>query len=331
MNASEREIAERLRGERSLVIVSHENPDGDALGCVAALMLAAEQLGIPHRAFIPGKEGFPAEYAFLPCLSAIERGNLPPGNEDLSLYALDCANAERFDEGTVATYGRTVNIDHHVDNSCWGNLNLVDETAGSTTQVLYRVFEAGGIGISRDMAVALYVGLVTDTGRFQYSNTTPAVHRVAAELQELGVDVNAVFRKVYESIPEERMRLRTRAFERLGFHLDGRLALSVLRLSDFSEMQTSPGATEGVIDDLRTVGTPHVVALLREIEGSEGQKGLLIRGSLRSSDGRVDVARIAHRWGGGGHLRAAGFTSDEPLEAIIESLKDEIELQLAAG
>jgi phosphoesterase RecJ-like protein len=327
VSATEHDIAARLSAESHIVVAAHENPDGDALGCIVALMLAAEHFGVTCSAFVPGTDEFPSEYAFLPRLHEIARGLLPAGAAGVTLYAVDCATPERFDSGLVAGYDCSVNIDHHHDNSRWGDINLVDPAAGSTTELLYRVFRAGGLPITSDVATALYVGLVTDTGRFQYSNTSPAVHRMAADLQECGVDVNDVFHQVYEGLAPKRIGLRTRAFERLSFYMQGRLSVSTLTLKDFVEVGASAAETEGLIDDLRTAGRPHVVALLREVED---QGDVLTRGSLRSSDGRVDVARIANRWGGGGHIRASGFTTQDPPGVVVEALIEETERQLAA-
>jgi phosphoesterase RecJ-like protein len=313
------EMARRLERERRILVTAHESPDGDAIGSVVALMLVARRLGIDCRAFIPGHDPLPAEYAFLKLQDEILRGSLPPGDGS-TLYVLDCATAERVVPGLVAHPGVMINIDHHNDNPAWGTYNLIDREASSTTEVLYKVFTAGGFPLDADIATALYVGLVTDTGRFQYSNTTPAGHRMAAALQETGVDVNAVYRTVFSSYPVGKLRLLGRALDRLTLLLDGRLAVSWLDLHDMVRAQAEDSYAEGIIDSLRTVEGVLVAALLRE-RRSEGD--IEIKVSLRSTDGRVDVSSIAHVWDGGGHVRAAGFTSRDVREAVIRGIERE--------
>ena len=166
-------VAERLRGEKHILVVTHEQPDGDALGSLVALSLVAQSLGAVVDAYVPGDAPFPAEYSFLPGLSSVRRGAPPEVDEDTTVYMLDCASllrsqGDRFEKGAFR-----VNIDHHQDNPGYGELNLLVPDAASTTAVLHDVFKAGGLAVDTAVATALYVGLVTDTGRFQYSNTTP--------------------------------------------------------------------------------------------------------------------------------------------------------------
>ncbi|MFH1833488.1 MAG: DHH family phosphoesterase, partial [bacterium] len=175
------EVAERLRAETRVLLVSHEAPDGDALGSVAALLLVAEGLGIHCQAYIPGTAAFPREYAFLPRLASVLRGAPPPLEPGTTVYLLDCASLLRSNSHGFTGSAPRVNIDHHQDNPGYGELNLIDPAASSTTAILYEVFRAGGFAVDAEVATALYLGLVTDTGRFQYSNTTAAAHRMAAE------------------------------------------------------------------------------------------------------------------------------------------------------
>jgi bifunctional oligoribonuclease and PAP phosphatase NrnA len=312
-------IAGRLAAERDIVVMSHESPDGDAIGAVVALVLVARNLGIACRAYLPGAGPLPPEYAFLPIQGEILRGDLPTLG-DSALYVLDCATPDRVSREFAPHARRAVNIDHHNDNAGWGEVNLVDPGAASTTEILFRVMGEGGLSLDREIATALYVGLVTDTGRFQYANTTPRGHRMAAALQELGVDVNAVYRQVYSSYPPGKLRLLGRALERLTLLLDGRLVVSWLDLDDMSEVGGEDSYAEGIIDSLRAVEGARVAALLRE-RRHEG--GIEIKVSLRSTDGAVDVSSIAHLWEGGGHVQAAGFTSQELRAAVIHGIERE--------
>lgn len=314
------EIAARMKGEGRVLLAVHENPDGDALGSIVATGLVMEQLGVPWTGFVPGHEPFPPELSFLPRLKDLVRGELPePG--DATLYTLDCASAARF--GGEGVRARSwVNIDHHPDNPLYGDLNLVDANASSTTQILYSVVCAGHLPLNAEIGTCLYVGVVTDTGRFQFSNTTAQAHRMAADLQDVGVDVHEVYRQVYENVPIAKVRLNRRAFENLRLLLDGRLAVSVLSVKDFRETGAEPGYTEGVIDGIRTIAGVRVAALVREKLTPAGEPELRV--SLRSTDGKINVSDIAHTWGGGGHVRAAGYTFHGQTEEAIAQLEREV-------
>lgn len=322
------EVAERLRGETRVLVVAHEAPDGDALGCVAALSLVVERLGIDCRAYIPGEASIPPEYLFLPCLDSALRGAPPALEPGTTVYMLDCASLLRSSSDGFAGSAPRVNIDHHQDNPGYGEFNLVDPLAPSTTAILYEVFKAGGFPIDAEVATALYVGLVTDTGRFQYSNTTPAAHRMAAELQEAGSDVSMVYQQIYESTPLPKLLLLQRALSHLEVRLGGALVVSFLGNDDFAQASADEGHAEGIIDTLRRIQGVRVAALVRERrKGSRTEAKV----SLRSTDGSVNVAALAQKRGGGGHLRAAGFTSDEGMRGIAGWIEEEVADQIGSG
>jgi len=315
-------IAERLKSEKAVVAVSHEAPDGDALGCLSALLLMCEKLGIACVGFIPGQAGFPPEYCFLPRLEKVVRGDHLPEILGAAVYLLDCASPSRLLSGEIPSKAVRINIDHHQDNSLFGDINLVEPTAPSTTALLYEIFCAGNLPLDVDIATALYVGLVTDTGKFQYSNTTPHAHRLAAELLECGVDASAVCHLVYESVPLPKLQLLGRALSRLEVRLGGALAVSRLANGDFAEFGADEGHAEGVIDTIRLLRGVRVAVLLKE---KIGKGGVETKASLRSTDGSVDVAALAHEWGGGGHVRAAGFTARADADHVLEWLEGRLE------
>jgi len=323
-----KEVADRLRGEQRVLAVSHEAPDGDALGCLSAFLLLCERIGLPCEAYIPGESAFPAEYRFLPRVESILRGDIPHLGPDTTVYFFDCAsllrsNSHGFPEGSTR-----VNIDHHQDNPGFGDINLVDAGAPSTSALLYEIMEAAGVPLDSEVAVPLYVALVTDTGRFQYSNTTPGAHRMAAELQDAGLDVNAVYRLVYESTPLPKLLLLARALGRLEMRLGGDLAVSWLDTDDFAQVGADEGHAEGLIDNLRCIQGVRVAALARERQRA-GRVETKV--SLRSTDGGVDVAALANRKGGGGHARAAGFTADEPVQPVLAWVESQVRAVLGQG
>jgi phosphoesterase RecJ-like protein len=319
------EVAERLRVESRVLVVSHEAPDGDALGCVAALLLMADRLEVGSQAYIPGGASFPPELMFLPRLDGVLRGSPPPIDPGTTVYLLDCASLLRSNSHGFSGSALQINIDHHQDNPGYGELNLVDPSAPSTTAILYEVFRAGGFPIDAKVATALYVGLVTDTGRFQYSNTTPGAHRMAAELQEAGLDVGSVYREIYENTPLPKLLLLQRALSHLEVRLGGALVVSWLGNDDFKQAGAEEGHAEGIIDTLRQIEGVRVAALVRETCRA-GRVETKV--SLRSTDGGVNVAAVAQRRGGGGHVRAAGFVTDEDVRAVMEWIENQIRASL---
>lgn len=319
-DATVEELGARLRREKKALIIAHEHPDGDALGCVVAMMLMAGRMGITYTGYVPGDDPFPPEYQFLPCLSEILRGPFPAADLETTAYILDCAAATRLDPSGLERVGYRINIDHHYDNTRFGELNLVDFQAPSTTEILFRIFQAAALPLDAGVATALYVGLVTDTGRFQYANTNPAAHRMAAALQEAGVDVNAVYRELYETVPMPKLRLLCCAVARMEFKLGGRLAVTWLGEEDFKTVGADESYTEGIIDTLRSVKGVKVAVLVRE---QRQDARVTYRVSLRSTDAAFDVSSIAHLQRGGGHRQAAGFTSDLKLPDLLRWIEKE--------
>jgi len=171
------------------------------------------------------------------------------------------------------------------------------------------------IPLTPEIAEALYVALVTDTGRFQYSNTTPKALRLAAELVEAGADVHGIFRYVYESVQFAKLKLLARALERAQVFEGGRLVVSYLLKDDFGDVGAEEPYSEGIIDYLRAVEGSEMVALIREPPRDEGPTRRI---SLRSSRDEVDVSAIARKRDGGGHPQAAGFSSEEPIDELID-------------
>lgn len=321
MKRSEREaVVAALREHDRFVVTSHDNPDGDALGSLLATHLALQQLGKDSVMVLGGPAPLPGEYRFL----GLERHGLvrdaPDDVSGRALVALDCAQASRIVEPKLMVSATvTVNVDHHHDNTRFGDVNLVVEQASSTAEVLADVFRDLEVRITPEIAEALYTALVTDTGRFQYSNTSPKALRLAAELVEAGADVTKVFVEVYESTPFAKLKLLARALERATELADGRVVVSELRREDFVAAGADEPYSEGIIDHLRAVDGAELVALVRELpdEAPAARKG-----SLRSHPDGVDVSAIARSFGGGGHKRAAGFSTDLPMDEITRRIVD---------
>jgi bifunctional oligoribonuclease and PAP phosphatase NrnA len=232
-----------------------------------------------------------------------------------------CAPSNRIVDSTVpATAPLTVNVDHHHDNTRFGDVNLVVPEASSTGELIADLLAELGLPLTPELAEPLYTALVTDTGRFQYANTTPKALRLAADLVEAGADAHKVFQDVYESVQFAKLKLLARALERARVYEGGRVVVSYLLRNDFPEVGAAEPYSEGIIDHLRAVEGAQLAALIREPPRDGGP---LRKISLRSSVDEIDVSAIARKHGGGGHRQAAGFSSDESLEDIVRFLVTE--------
>jgi phosphoesterase RecJ-like protein len=310
-------IADVLRKHDRFLVVTHENPDGDALGSLLAAALALRHLGKDAVMYLPGTTPLPAEYDFMPLDDLVREA--PADAAERVLVAVDCAKAERIgDDAAVSRAPLVLDIDHHHDNTRFGDLNLIVADASSTGEVLRDLFDELGIELTPELAEPLYIALVTDTGRFQYANTTPKALRLAAELVDAGANIHAVFQQVYESVDFAKLKLLARALDRAEVLEGGRIVVSHLLRTDFAEVGAAEPYSEGIIDYLRAVEGAELAVLIREQlnEAAHAHKG-----SLRSSIDELDVSAIARRFGGGGHRQAAGFSTDLPLEEIVDQIR----------
>jgi bifunctional oligoribonuclease and PAP phosphatase NrnA len=318
-------VAGEIRAADKFLLTTHENPDGDALGSLLAMHRILESLGKDSVMFLAAKEfPLPVEYRFLPLEEVFHE---PPADiADRVVIFLDCGNIDRMPVDFLRDGdNKVINIDHHHDNTRFGTINLVDVNASSTAEILYDLAGILGVELTPGIANALYVGLVTDTGRFMYENTDARSHRMAAGLIEAGVPVNDVYRRLYEHAPIEKLKLLAHALDRSELRDHGRLAVTYISTEDYVSTGASEALTEGIIDHLRTVDGAAVAAVVRDQQDS-GRSARKV--SMRSTDGRVDVSAIAHAHGGGGHRRAAGFGTDLTYEQVVDFLTGEIETQL---
>jgi bifunctional oligoribonuclease and PAP phosphatase NrnA len=319
-NADLLAVAEAIRSHDRFLITTHENPDGDALGSILAMKLALEQLGKDGFLYLSGIIPLPHEYDFM-SLDGLSRV-APPDAAERVVLALDCANERRIgpDPALLEAAPLVIDVDHHHDNSRFGDVNLVVSDASSTGEILYDLFHELGIEVTPDIAEALYIALVTDTGRFQYTNTTPKALRMAAELVEAGANVHQVFQDVYENVAFAKIKLLARALEKARVYEGGRLIVADLARDDFAEAGAEEPFAEGIIDYLRAVEGAEIVALIRE---PPTQNGPTRRVSLRTRAEGIDVSAIARKSGGGGHRQAAGFSSEASTDEIVDFIRRE--------
>jgi bifunctional oligoribonuclease and PAP phosphatase NrnA len=321
-------VLRRLRDEDRFVLVTHEGPDGDAIGSLVAMHGILRSLGKDSVMYIAPRDlPLPYEYAWLDLDGMV---STPPADASTrTLVFLDCGNVERNPVDVLRARARCiVNVDHHHDNTLFGDLNHVAPEASSTAELVWDLMHDLGVQPSPSVAEALYVGLVTDTGRFMYTNTGVRAHEMAAEMLAAGVDVHETFRRLYEGMPEAKVALLARALALVARYDGGRLTYVMLGLDDFEAAGAQESYTEGIIDHLRAIDGTKVAALTRAIPPLDGGAARA-KVSLRATDREVDVSVIARAGGGGGHRQAAGFTTEMDAEEIVAFLRAEIAAQLA--
>jgi bifunctional oligoribonuclease and PAP phosphatase NrnA len=299
-----------------VVVASHTDPDGDALGSLVGAVRGLAAAGIDTV-------GVRAPGELVRELRWLDQGVLAttaPAGADWLLLAVDCGSEARLavPADVRERAALVVSIDHHHDNTRFAAVNVVDPAAACTAMMVRELLARLGVALIPEIATPLYVGLVTDTGRFQYSNTDERAFAAAAEFVAAGARPQEIFQRLYESVPAAKLVLLGRALERIELRLGGRLAVTWLTLDDVAASGADASATDGVIEQLRAIEGVEVAAFVRETANGAGRHKV----SLRSAGGLVDVSAIARAGGGGGHARAAGFSSDlgrDELFAFIEA------------
>jgi len=310
--------ADELDRGRSFVIPLHESPDGDSVGSALAMGLTLMRLG--RRVDLVTSDPVPSAYRWLPGADLIRPCTAVQGPHEVALL-LDCSSLERAGGAAelAARAGRLVNIDHHPTNDGFGDFSLVDPAAAAVAEILAGVLEAWGRPPDRDVATCLYTGLLTDSGSFRFANTTAHSLETAGRLVRRGADPAAVAEAVYEHRSPAHLRLLGRALQGLQLDCDARLAWVRLLRRDFAACGAGDEDVEGIVGYLRTVDGVEVAALFRET--GEGR----VKVGFRSRS-RVDAARLAARFGGGGHSRAAGCWLEGPdpwalAEQVLEACR----------
>jgi phosphoesterase RecJ-like protein len=318
MNMDElQRAAEAIERAGSVALACHVMPDGDALGSMLALFHLCRAAGKPAVASWPAPFVVAPHYAFLPGLDACTKpADFPDAPEVMVTF--DCGSIDRLAELAVPARaaGELVVVDHHATNTRFGTINLVDPEAAASAVVVRRLAAALGWPLNRDAAMCMYVGLVTDTGRFQYSNTTPEVFEMARELATFDLPIAAMSRHLFEEHRFAYLKLVARCLERAELDTARRFVATWVTMADLEEFGVELEETEGLIDLVRRTAEAEVSCVLKETP--EG-----VRVSLRAI-AEVDVAAIAREFGGGGHRFAAGFTASGTVGEVLEAIRSRL-------
>ena len=299
----------------SIGVASHIDPDGDNLGSICALKKSLDLYGKKVSLYIDDE--IPLSYQFLPGVNQSEEVSKGE-NHDL-FFALDCADKDRLGKNVIKLFNQaktTVVIDHHLTNEGYGDLNFIS-IVSSTGEVLYELLKAMDMPIDKEVATSLYTAISSDTGSFKYDSTSPRTHVIAGELLDYKIDLNEITVNLYQRRSLSRTDLLMRAVENLKFFQDGKIALTKISLNDLKNCKAKHSETEGIVEFIRDIDGVELAIFLKDSKRS----GTKI--SLRSK-GQIDATKIALKFGGGGHKRAAGASFDGNLDQCEEAVLREV-------
>lgn len=314
------DIFRRIMDSKNIAILFHRSPDGDCVGSAFALYYAIKKMNKNVSIFSP--EPLPFNCSFLNRANIVK--SLPDSNERFDVtIVLDLSDRERIMNGIEINkrdiYGYIINIDHHITGSGIGDIIIQEPDAAATAEIVYRILKTNNVQIDRDIAEALYTAIITDTGSFRYSNTTPEVMAMASDLLNYGISSWDIAKEIYESEPKARILLLGKALSTLRFEKDDRIAYMTLTLDTIRDTGATDDMTDQFVNYARSIKGVEVGLLFREVVGQK------VKVSIRSKD-EVDVASFALKFGGGGHKNAAGIILSEALDVsvkkIITALKD---------
>lgn len=303
-------IKEEIEKAQTIVVVTHESPDGDAVGSSLAMYQALKQMGKAVDIVIPE---MPKTFNFLPCADEIKKEGRNDLQYDLGI-SLDCTDTKRL-EGFDPWYDTAkikISIDHHGTNAMFADYNYIDPVSPACAQILIVVLESMGITINKDIGTCILAGIITDTGGFRYDGVTTETFEFTANLIRLGVNVSEIYKRVLETKTRANFELRKRAIDRMEFFEDGKIAFTYITMKDEEEVKSESGDHEGLVEMGRDLEGVEVSILLRETE-----KGF--KASLRSNE-YVNVSEVCSIFSGGGHIKAAGCTIPYELEIAREKI-----------
>ncbi|MBI5683144.1 MAG: bifunctional oligoribonuclease/PAP phosphatase NrnA [Deltaproteobacteria bacterium] len=304
-------IDEINKGERFLV-ASHINPEGDAVGSALAMALGLKKLGKYSKVFF--HDNVPHTFKFLDgAMDVVHK----VGDDEIfdAAIVVDCGQLDRLGDNfeTIKNKGKIINIDHHITNNLFGDINFVIPEASSTGEIVYDLLNAMDVKITKDIAVNIYTSVLTDTGSFRYSSTTPHALVVAAEMIKAGVDPWDISQRIYESYPAKRFKLLGMVLDTLEVSEHGKIAVLVVTQDMLKRADADKELTEGFVNFARAIDGVEVGILFRESKSGEYKMSFRSRGN-------IDVAEIGSMFGGGGHKNAAGCNLQGTLEEVKEKI-----------
>ncbi len=316
------QIIQHIKDGQHILIASHAEPDGDSVGSLVALGLALAKLDKKITMYNPSP--IPAVYRFLPGAGQIVRQIKSADTYDLALV-LDCGDLVRIGESSaeVNKIPVLINIDHHVSNTGFGHIQCIDTTACATAEIVYRLINALEIPFDKAIATSIYTGILTDTGSFRFSNTNRAAFAISKVMTDAGVEPHNVAKRVFGTYSLGRIKLLNLALNSIEISDNGKLSMMTVTRSMLNTTETNTEDLDGMINYARRIEDVKVAALIHEIKNGAGKFTNMNRYhvSLRS-DSSVDVAKIAGKFGGGGHSSAAGFQIESTLVALKTKIID---------
>lgn len=306
------EVINAIKKAKTVMILTHTDPDGDAIGSMAAMYLVLKGMG--KKAAMHCRDAVPEIYKFLPASGKVKSSL--KGRYDLAIV-VDCGDEKRVDNGIRlrALADKVINIDHHPDNTKFGDINLIEKIS-SVSEILFKLFRNMKVKISRDIAACLYVGLMTDTGNFRYDYTTADSLDIAASLARAGAKISRIAMAVYETKTISSVRILGAALYRLETSLSGNVAWTILPKQLMDSLGAKSEDLTGLVDQIRSIKGVEVAILFREEDDG-------IKVNFRSKF-TVNVSDIAKKLGGGGHIRASGVIMQGKLEDVKEKVLAEV-------
>ncbi len=302
------------------MIITHDFPDGDGLGSQVAFFELL--INLHKKVSMICTSDIPYQYKFLPNVSKIKKGldELEPDciSKDCVCICLDCADEGRFNLDILKFKEKVykiINIDHHFGNTNFGDINIIDPAKSATAEILFEFINQNLKDyMNYNIAVGIYTGILTDTGKFQYATTTSSVHKITSNLLEFGVNPSEVFSCIYENEPYGRFKLIELVIKRIELVKSKKLIYSYLLKKDFEKLNLPFSAQDGVIELLRSAADAKIAALFKQVTRGN------FKVSLRSAESSYNVAEIAAKFGGGGHRMASAYAQKGSLEDVITNL-----------
>lgn len=313
------EAIKLIKKSEKIYICSHVQPDGDNIGSILALGMAIEKMN--KNVKVLKVDDIPSDYKFLPNIDLIKKYEIEKEIEIDLFIALDSSDMERLGVGKEFAQNAKsiINIDHHITNTNFGDINIVSPSSAATGELIYDFIRQMKVEIDKDIATCLYTAISTDTGSFIYSNTTYMTHLIVAELLKTGININDININLYQKRSMERTRLFINVLNDIEIFLNGKIGIVTVTQDTLKSSNAKLEDTEGIISFVRDIDSVEVACLLKEVNKNE------IKVSLRSKE-KIDVSKISSKFNGGGHIRAAGCTLFTEMDNAKELILKEIEM-----